>query len=150
MNGTLNRKEAVFDGFHVDYYMARRTGFEPALGLIDNQLHPDLPPARRLVDPSGLEPEFQPSEGCALSIWTTNRKLVHAEGFEPPNLTVRSRVSYPVERRAEKTLSRGWLAASAVIPPGTFDPAYDYYVTNFMASCWSGAATRQANQATFR
>ncbi len=63
----MRLRTAVPDHWKTSTNMALRTGFEPALRLIDNQLHPDLPPERNLVDPSGLEPEFQASETCAFS-----------------------------------------------------------------------------------
>ena len=64
---------------------------------MDNQLPPGLPPAGG--DPLRIELRFQPSEGGTLFIGRRTAKLVLAEGFEPPSLSVRSRASYPVERR---------------------------------------------------
>jgi hypothetical protein len=55
-----------------------------------------------MVDSPGVEPGFQPSQGCALSSWTTNRKLwypredsnLHVSTFEAwrqSNLTTRAK-----------------------------------------------------------
>jgi hypothetical protein len=68
-----------------------------------------------MADPPGVEPEFQPSEDCALSIGRRTGKMVLAEGFEPPSLFVRSEVSCPVERR-EQTKTNKWHREEATIP----------------------------------
>ena len=81
--------------------MAPRAGVEPARGLVNSQMpfqlgYLGMKQSKNLAGPSGLEPEFQASETCALSrlddrpAWNrrpdSNRHFfVRTEAFYPLN-----------------------------------------------------------------
>src|ERR1017187_5392948 len=68
-----------------------------------------LPPVDYGRPPASRTP-IPPFGGLCPVLWTRGREMVRVEGLEPSSLSVRSRVSCPVERRPREIFGSGkWI-----------------------------------------